>query len=99
MGRIRVHKDGNLIAGISEWGQIANNQNAINFGNMPGASNQNAINFGNMPGQPGGNDSQIRENNVHTIKLISGDKNTISISKAIQKVKAKADNVNKMNME
>ena len=66
---------------------------------MPGASNQNTINFGNMPGQPGGNDSQIRENNVHTIKLIPSDKNTISISKAIQKVKAKADNVNKMNME
>ena len=80
-----MHKQGNLINGISEG------RNNIN--------NQNIINFEEIPNQVGKQDNQIKERNIQLIRLIPNDKKNIPISKVIPKVKANSGNNDKMNTE
>ena len=67
-----MHKQGNLINGISEGHNSINNQNIINFEGIHNQVEQQ--------------DNRIIERNIQSIRLIPSDKKNIPMSKENSKV-------------
>ena len=67
-----MHKQGNLINGISEGHNFINNQNIINFEGIHNQVEQQ--------------DNRIIERNIQSIRLIPSDKKNIPMSKENSKV-------------